>query len=439
MRARGAVRGQHFFRMTSSYPDSYYAATANAHDAYQPLRGELAADVCIVGGGFTGLSAALELAERGYRTALLESRRVGWGASGRNGGQVGSGLRTGIFGIEKIAGRERAAAFWRMTEEAKAIIAERIARYDIRCDYKPGNLLAATRERFLPGLAAEAEHLQKHYGFDGYRMVGRDEMRRMVASESYCGGRMDTGGGHLHPLNYLLGVARAASSLGALIHEDSPVVDIRWGDPCVVRTANGSVRASHVLLCGNAYLGGLAPQIGGRIMPIVNHVLATAPLGEARARALIREDCCVHSTKFVVDYFRLSADHRLLFGGGETYSPRELPNIKSFVGKYMLNVFPQLSDVDIDYAWSGTLAITMNRLPHFGRAGRNGLFVQGFSGHGVALTQLAGRLMAETVAGRAERFDAFAALEHRNFPGGTLLRRPLLVLGMLYYALRDRF
>ena len=425
--------------MTSTYPDSYFAATASPHHVYAPLRGEVTADVCIVGGGFTGLSAALELAERGYRTVLLESRRVGWGASGRNGGQVGSGLRTGIFGVEKIVGREGAKAFWRMTEEAKAIIAERIARYDIRCDYRPGNLLAVTRERFLPGLAAEAEHLQKHYGYDGYRMLSREEMRRMVASAAYCGGRMDSGGGHLHPLNYLLGVARAASAVGALIHEDSRVVDIRWKDPAVLRTADGSVKASHVLLCGNAHLGDVATQIGGKIMPVVNHVLATAPLGASRSRELIPGDCCVHSTKFVVDYFRLSCDHRLLFGGGETYSRREPPDIKNFVRKYMLAVFPQLSDVDIDYAWSGTLAITMSRLPHFGRVGPNGLFVQGFSGHGVALTQLAGRLMAETIAGRAERFDLFANLKHRTFPGGTLFRQPLLVLGMLYYALRDRF
>lgn len=425
--------------MRLTYPDSYYAASANPHEPYDPLCGESTADVCIVGGGFTGLSAALELAGRGRRTVLLESRRVGWGASGRNGGQVGSGLRCGIFELEKLAGREGAAALWRMSEEAKAIIAERIERHDIRCDYKPGNLLAVTRNRFLPALEAEAKHLRRHYAYDGFRMVDGHEMRRMVASESYCGGRMDARGGHLHPLNYLLGVAKAASSLGAVIHEQSEVVDIRWGDPCVVRTAEGSVRASRVLLCGNAYLGGVVPQIGGKIMPIVNHVLATAPLGESRARELIPDDCCVHSTKFVVDYFRLSADHRLLFGGGETYSPRELPDIKGFVRRYMLKVFPQLADVEIDYAWSGTLAITMNRLPHFGRIGDHGLFAQGFSGHGVALTQLAGRLMAETVSGTSDRFDRFAALDHRDFPGGTRLRYPLLVLGMLYYALRDKF
>ncbi len=417
----------------------YYTATANSYPPCPILEGEREADVCVVGGGFSGVSAALDLSERGYRVALMESSRLGFGASGRNGGQIGSGLRAGIGEIERLAGRENARLLWEMCQEAKAIIAERVNRHGIDCDYKPGNLLAATRERFLPGLAAEAEYLSKHYGYDGYRMLSRQQIRDEVATEAYCGGRLDTGGGHFHPLNYLLGVADAARSLGAKMFENSEVLEIRWGDPCIVRTAGGQVRARYVLLCVNAYLDDLVPRIGGKIMPIINHVLATAPLGEELASGLIRNDYCVHSTKFVVDYYKLSADRRLLFGGGETYSDRELPDIKSFVRRYMLAVFPQLQNVGVDHAWSGRLAITMNRLPHFGRIGRHGFFVQGFSGHGVALTQLAGRLMAEAVAGDAERFDIFAKLKHRSFPGGTVLRKPLLVLGMLYYALRDRF
>lgn len=425
--------------MTHSYPDSYYAATANSRAEREALTGGRSADVCIVGGGFTGVSAALELAERGYSVVLLESRRVGWGASGRNGGQVGSGLRTGILEVERLVGRERARMLWDMTEEAKSIIQERIRRYGISCDYKSGNLLASTRERFLPGMAAEAEHLAKYYDYDRNQMLSREQIRELVDTEAYCGGRLDGGGGHLHPLNYLLGVAEAAESLGAKLYEGSEVRDIRWGSPCEIITAQGSIRAPHVLLCGNAYLGHLVPQIGGKIMPIVNHVLATEPLGEARAKQLIRNDCCVHSTKFVVDYYRLSADQRMLFGGGETYTSEELPDVKNFVRKYMLQVFPQLSDVAIDFGWSGTLAITMNRLPHFGSVRKHGFFAQGFSGHGVALTQLTGRLMAEAVAGKAERFELFSSFKHQTFPGGVLLRKPLLVLGMLYYALRDRF
>ena len=426
-------------RDSSSYPASYYAATARAYPPCPTLEGEQKADVCVIGGGFSGISAALFLAERGFSVALLEAERLGFGASGRNGGQIGSGLRKGIKEVERDAGRENARVLWDMCEEAKAIIAEHIERFAIDCDFKPGNLLAVTRERFLPGLAAEAEHLERHYGYSGYQMLSRQQVQEVVATEAYCGGRMDSGGGHLHPLNYLLGVAAAARSLGVMIFENSKALGVRWSDQVAVRTAGGQIRARHVLLCGNAYLGGLVPEIGGKIMPIINHVLATEPLGEDRAGALISNDCCVHSTKFVVDYFRLSADRRLLFGGGETYSDHELPDIKGFVRRYMLEVFPQLENVAIDYAWSGRLAITMNRLPHFGRIGRNGYYVQGFSGHGVALTQLAGRLMAEAVAGDAARFDVFARLKHQSFPGGTLLRKPLLVLGMLYYSLRDRF
>ena len=426
------------FTFTSEYPRSYYAVSANAHPQHPELEGEVQADVCVVGGGFSGVSAALHLAERDYDVVLLEAARLGWGASGRNGGQISTGLRKDITKIESELGRERARALWDMAEEAKAIIADRIERHGIQCDYKRGNLVAVTRERFLPDLAAEAEHLARYYDYDGYRMLDRAKIREAVASEQYCGGLMDSGGGHLHPLNFVLGMADAALAAGVRIYETSPVESVRWGASPQVETNSGHVRCRYVLFCCNAYLGGIESRISAKMMPIGNHVCATEPLGVERARALIHDDCCVSATKFVVDYYRLSADHRMLFGGGETYSYNDPADIKSFVRHYMLKVFPQLADVRIDYAWSGQVAVTMSRLPHFGRLGANGFFVQGFSGQGVALTQLAGRLLAEAVAGGAERFDVFASLEHRSFPGGELLRRPLLVAGMLYYALRDR-
>lgn len=423
---------------SADYPDTYYAASANPHPRHPALEGEVEADVCVVGGGFTGVSAALHLAERGYRVVLVEAARVGWGASGRNGGQLGTGLRKDVIELEPRLGRARTRVLWDLAAEAMGIVTERIARHGIRCDYRRGNLLAATRERYIPELAAEAELLSAHYGYDGYRMLDRDAVRGIVASDQYCGGRMDTDGGHLHPLNFVLGMAAAAREAGVDIYEDTVVERVDWSDPPVVRSARGQVRSRYVLLCGNAYLGDAEPRIAAKVMPIANHVLATEPLGEARARELIRDDCCVCATKFVVDYYRLSADHRMLFGGGETYSFEEPADIKGFVRRYMLAVFPQLADARIDYAWSGQLAVTMSRLPHFGRLGSTGFFVQGFSGSGVVMTQLAGRLMAEAVAGSAERFDVFASLPHRSFPGGKLLRKPLLVAGMLYYALKDR-
>ena len=423
---------------SNHHPDSYYAASANPHPRHSDLVGEVEADVCVVGGGFTGVSAALHLAERGYQVVLVEAARIGWGASGRNGGQLGTGLRKDVIELEPRLGRDRTRVLWDMAAEAMEIISQRIHRHAIRCDYRRGNLLAATRERFLPELAAEAELVSTHYGYQGYRLLDQTQMREAVASEQYCGGRMDSGGGHLHPLNFVLGMAEAALAAGVHIYENSLVERVDWTSTPLVKTSRGQVRSRYVLLCGNAYLGDVEPRISNKIMPIANHVLATEPLGEERARELIRDDCCVCATKFVVDYYRFSADHRLLFGGGETYSFEEPANIKEFVRRYMIDVFPQLQDARIDYAWSGLLAVTRDRLPHFGRLGSTGFFVQGFSGSGVALTQLAGRLMAEAVAGSAERFDVFADLQHRSFPGGPLLRKPLLVAGMLYYALKDR-
>ena len=427
-----------FGKVTIDHPDSWYAATAHAPPPLPPLRGEVSADVCVVGGGYTGLSAALHLAERGYEVVLLEAARVGWGASGRNGGQVGSGQRRVVLELEARYGRERARALWDLAEEAKALLRERVERHRIDCDWKPGNLLALTRRRYLPELQRETEHLSSHYGYHGLRMLDREEVREMVASERYCGGQFDSGGAHLHPLNLALGLARAAVAAGARVHEQSRAIEIRWDRRPLVHTDEGQVQARYVLLCGNAYLGDLVPEIRSRVMPIANHLLATEPLGAARAAALIPADCCVHASKFVVDYYRLSPDGRLIFGGGETYRDRPPRDLRAFVRRYMLEVFPQLADVRIEYAWSGRLAITRSRLPHFGRIRDCAFFAHGFSGHGVALTQLAGKLLAEAVAGTAERFDVFAALPHRRFPGGRWARQPLLVAGMLYYALRDR-
>ena len=417
---------------------SWYAATAPTFDPRPALAGRETADVCVVGAGFTGVSAALHLAERGYSVIVLEAERVGWGASGRNGGQVGSGMRESMDDLERTLGPSRTGELWALSEEAKSIIADRIDRHGIECEWRPGNLLASTRERYLGWIGAEAEFCHRRFGYRGYRMLSRAEMREEVASERYVGGRMDTGGGHLHPLRFVQGMAAAAAGAGALIFEGSRVERIRWGRSVEVSTAAGAVTADYVILAGNAYLDRLEPRIESRIMPIVNHQLATEPLGEPRARSLVRSGACVHSTAFVVDYFRCTADHRLLFGGGETYSDRPPGDLEGFVRRYMLRVFPQLADVHIDHAWSGRLAITMNRLPHVGRVAPNGFFAHGFSGHGVALTQIAGKLIAEAVAGTAERFDVLAGLRHRPFPGGRWFRNPLLVLGTLYYVLRDK-
>jgi gamma-glutamylputrescine oxidase len=419
-----------------SFNQSYYAATANQVPARPVLAGEVRVDACVVGGGFTGLSAALHLAERGYKTLLLESHRVGWGASGRNGGQLNTGLRKGPADLVAMFGPEDARRLFHLAEESRALVRERVARHAIACDLKAGSLYVAYKRGDPEWMATEVETLREAFGYPGAALLSKAEVEERLGSRRYFGGMADSGAGHLHPLNFALGLAAAAEAAGARICEESAALSLEPGE---VKTASGLVKARYILLGCNAYLGGLEPRIAGKIMPISNFIVATEPLGEAGARALIRDDVAVCDTKFVVDYFRCSADHRLLFGGGETYSRREPRDIAGFVRPYMLAVFPQLAGKRIDHAWGGQLAITMNRLPHLGRLPGDIYFAQGYSGQGVSLSTLAGKLMAEAIAGSAERFDLFSRIPHRGFPGGTLLRHPALVLGMLWYALRDRF
>jgi gamma-glutamylputrescine oxidase len=422
----------------SGHPDSYYVATANAMAEYPPLAGSVYGDVCVIGGGFTGVSAALHLAERGYDVVLLEAARIGAGASGRSGGQVGSGQRVPAPALAAALGQERARLLWELAEEAKATVRDRIARHRISCDLRPGALTVAHRPAEAARLERTVEHLEIAYDYPHARYVAGAELTEMLATRRYFGALLDAGACHLHPLNYVLGLADAAAAAGVRLFEHSWVRRIEDTRPPIVTTGQGRVEARYVVLAMNGYLGTLVPRLAGWIMPVNNFILATAPLGEAAARALIRDDFAVADTKFVVDYFKLSADHRLLFGGGETYGPRFPADIKGFVRRYMLRVFPQLANVPIDYGWGGTLAITRTRLPHFARISPEIFVAHGYSGHGIALATLAGKLIAEAVAGTAERFDAMADVAPRPFPGGTLLRRPALVAGMLYYGLRDR-
>ncbi len=415
---------------------SYYGASANASPEHPVLRGEARCDACVVGAGFTGLSAALHLAERGYSVIVLEAARVGWGASGRNGGQVIVGFAPEISRVDRFVGSAQVGRLWEMSLEAVAIVHQRVARHGIRCDLKPGYLLAAHKRGDLRWMAAEVARLSDEYGYTGARLVSRAEVAEMVATQRYYGGVHDSRSAHIHPLNYALGVAQAATGAGARIFEGSRVVRIDTAGEAAAHTAEGVVRARHLLLCGNAYLDRLAPSIARKIMPVGAFIAATEPLGEERARALIRDDVAVCDSKFVLDYYRFSADHRLLFGGGASYAGRTPRGLADWLRRRMLRTFPQLAEVAIDYAWGGDVAITTNRLPHFGRLGPSVFFAHGYSGQGVALAQLGGKLLAEAVAGTAERFDVFARLHHKSFPGGPL-RTPVLVLATLYYRLRD--
>jgi gamma-glutamylputrescine oxidase len=424
--------------METGYPDSYYLATARGLKLRPQLRGRITADVCVIGGGYTGLSAALELAERGYDVALLEAHRVAWGAAGRNGGQVGSGQRRDETELEARFGRDEAHRLWDLAEEAKDLVRRRIARHNIDCDLMGGQLIVAAKASHADVLRRRADKLARDYGYGQAGYVPPAELPAMLGSRAFFGGLLDAGAMHLHPLNYALGLASACEEAGVRLYEHSAALDYTRSDPTSVRTALGEVTARYVVLGCDGYLGRLEPRIAARIMPINNFMIATAPLGEDRARALIRDDVCVHDTRFIVNYFRLSADRRLLFGGGESYGTGLPPDVGALVRPHMSKVFPQLADVAVEHAWGGSLGISRSRLPHVGRLVPNVFFAQGFSGHGISIGTLAGALIAEAVSGTAERFDVLARLPAPVWPGGTLLRWPLQVLGMLYYGLRDK-
>lgn len=418
------------------FPPSYYAATATPLARFEPLQGQHSAQVCIVGGGYTGLSAAFHLAQAGLNVVLLEAHRVGFGASGRNGGQVGSGQRQDQDWLEAAVGREDARKLWDMGEEAKALVRGLIDRHAIPVTFYPGIAHACRSAAEARHAQTYAEKLHRDYGYTQIQPLDRSEMRAIIGSDVYHGGDLDMGAGHLHPLNFALGIARAAAEAGAHIFEGSEVLAIQQGAKPVVQTAAGQVVCDHLILAGNGYLGGLEPKIAARVMPINNFIVATEPLGE-RAAGVLSRPIAVADTKFVVNYWRLSEDNRLLFGGGESYGYR-FPDVVKTVMKPMLEVYPHLRDVRIDYAWGGTLAITMNRMPCFARIGPNVLSASGYSGHGVAMATLAGKMMADVVQGHASGFDLLERLPQPRFPGGAALRWPLLVAAMTWYSLRDR-
>jgi len=423
---------------STDYVNSWYAASATPPPAMPPLEGDTRADVCVIGAGIAGCSAALSLAERGYRVAVLEGRRIGWGASGRSGGQVIHGLATEQDQIVSLVGAQDARRIWDMSLEAIAQLRQRIARHAIDCDWVDGQMLTAIKPRQWLALQDWQRELTGSLGYTSARLIGNDELRTLLGSERYIGALYDTNGGHLHPLRYTLGLARAAAAAGAQFYESSAMLDYReLGGRVRVRTAGGSVDCEQLVLAGNAWLGSTVPQLQRKLMTVGSYIIATEPLGEQRARQLIANNAAVCDTNWILDYFRRSSDHRLLFGGRVNYSGVDLRAVGPATARHMLRVFPQLAGARIDYAWGCLLDITLNRSPNFGRLAPSVYFLQGFSGHGVALAGLAGTLAAEAIAGTSERFDVFSRLRHRDFPGGMWLRRPALVLGMLWYRLRD--
>jgi gamma-glutamylputrescine oxidase len=414
---------------------SYYAATANRKDRLPALAGVETADVCIVGAGFTGISAALELLERGFSVIVLEAAGVGWGASGRNGGQIVNGYSRDLDVIANRYGDAAGRAIAAMALEGGDIIRERVMKYAIACDLVEGGLFAALTARQMRGL----EHHKKiwaAYGHDAFELLDKPGLAPHVATSRYVGGLLDRKGGHIHPLNLLQGEAAAARRLGGRIFEDSRVIAVDRAT-AVVKTATGEVRAKHVIVCCNAYIGDLLPEIGQKIMPVSTQVLTTEQLG-SHARRLLPSNVCVEDANYVLDYYRRTADDRILYGGGIVYGGQDPASIRAKILPNMLKTFPDLKDARIDFAWSGNFALTLTRFPQIGRLSPNVYFSHGCSGHGVTTTHLLGRLVGEAIAGSPARFDILAKLPYYPFPGGKTLRVPLTVLGSWYYRARDK-
>jgi len=423
--------------MLTDHTGSYYAASANPTPQRPPLQGLVEADICVIGAGYTGISTALFLLEQGFSVRVLEAVKVGFGASGRNGGQIVNSYSRDIDVIERTLPAPQARLLGEMAFEGGRIIRDRVQRYGIQCDLKDGGIFAALNPKQMKHLQTQ-KALWERYGYNHLEMLDGTDIRQRVDSQRYVGGMLDHQGGHIHPLNLVLGEAAAVESLGGVIHEQSPVIRVEPGERPLVHTAQGQVRARFVVVAGNAYLGGLIPQLAAKSMPCGTQVITTAPLDEGLARSLLPEDDCVEDCNYLLDYYRLSADRRLIYGGGVVYGARDPANVEALVRPKLLKTFPQLADVKIDYAWTGNFLLTLSRLPQVGRIGDNIYYSQGCSGHGVTYTHLAGKVLAEALRGQAERFDAFAALPHYPFPGGRLLQVPFSALGALYYNLRDR-
>ncbi len=419
------------------YPASYYAATASMTKERPALQEAKQTDVCVIGAGYTGLSTALFLLEKGFSVTVLEAAKVGFGASGRNGGQIVNSYSRDLDSIERSVDSSAAKLIGQMAFEGGRIIRERVARYNIQCDLKDGGVFAALSQKQMHHLEAQ-KALWERYGYHQLELLDEQGIKRVVASDRYIGGMLDKQGGHIHPLNLALGEAAAVESLGGAVYENSPAVRIERGEQPLIHTPTGNVRAKFVVVAGNAYLGDLIPELAAKSMPCGTQVIATEPLDDELARSLLPQDYCVEDCNYLLDYYRLSADKRLIYGGGVVYGARDPADIESIIHPKMLKTFPQLAKVKIDYAWTGNFLLTLSRLPQVGRLGNNIYYSQGCSGHGVTYTHVAGKVIAEALSGQAERFDAFASLPHYPFPGGQRFQAPLSALGAFYYSLRDR-
>ena len=418
---------------------SFYRSSVEDLNSQDQLTSDIDVDICIIGGGLTGISSAINLSKKGYSVILCEARKIGWGASGRNGGQLGIGMRKDQFTIEKKLGLRHAKELWSLGLEAVEDVKNLIKENEIDCHLVNGVMSTACFEKDIDEYKFEIEHMSKNYDFEGYQFFNKEKIREEINSKMYLAGLLNSGSYHLNPLKLTLGLAKVAQKNKVKIFENTPIEKIREeGDRVQVMSKKGLIRANQVVVACNGYLDSILGSKKNKFMPINNYVVATEPLGEKRARQIIKNNYAVCDTRFIIDYYRFSEDWRMIFGGGETFTSNFVKNATSFVSKRMIKVFPQLQNVNIDYSWGGTLAITVNRLPHFGTLMNNKVsYAFGYSGHGLALSVLAGKLIAENIHGDHERFKFFSGINHMSIPFGSIFRRPIYSSAILYYKIRD--
>ena len=418
---------------------SFYRSSVEDLNSQDQLTSDIDVDICVIGGGLTGISSAINLSKKGYSVILCEARKIGWGASGRNGGQLGIGMRKDQFTIEKKLGLKHAKELWSLGLEAVEDVKNLIKENEIDCHLVNGVMSTACFEKDIDEYKFEIEHMAKNYDFEGYKFFNKEKIREEINSKMYLAGLLNSGSYHLNPLKLTLGLAKVAQKNKVKIFENTPIEKIREeGDRVQVMSKKGLIRANQVVVACNGYLDSILGSKKNKFMPINNYVVATEPLGEKRAREIIKNNYAVCDTRFIIDYYRFSEDWRMIFGGGETFTSNFVKNATSFVSKRMIKVFPQLQNVKIDYSWGGTLAITVNRLPHFGTLMNNKVsYAFGYSGHGLALSVLAGKLIGENIHGDHERFKFFSDINHMSIPFGSIFRRPIYSSAILYYKIRD--
>ena len=429
------------FEQHDNESGSYYFHSILKPDLFSHLQENLNADICIIGGGLTGVTSALYLAKNGYKVVLLEARKVGWGASGRNGGQLSFGLRREQIYIEKLLGVNHAKELWNLGLEAVQDVKDYISTYKIDCGIQQGVMQAGYYKKDYVNFHNEIEHLQKYYDFDNFKYFDEKEIQEQINSKKYYSGLLNKSAYHLNPLKLLYGLVRELINLKVMIFENSPVEKIEENHGGVnIFTKHNIINANFAVVGCNGYLDNLLGKVRNKYMPINNYIIATEPIGEENARKFIRNNYAVCDTRFIIDYYRFSEDWRMLFGGGETFTSNFLREAKYFVSKRMYKVFPDLKKYKIDFSWGGTLAITINRLPNFGTLMNDKvLYAQGYSGHGLALSTLAGKLIAEKISGTSNRFNFFQSISHFTIPGGNLLRRPIYASAVAYYKFRDLY